>query len=62
MTKTSLGLKIYWLDYRNVIFGYLREEKEIKLEIEAGITSKRTTYVLLSVFSLGRGGVNKETF
>lgn len=33
MTETSLGLKIHWLDYRNVIFGYLREGKEIKLEI-----------------------------
>ena len=33
MTEISLGLQIYWLDYRNVIFGYLRERKEIKLEI-----------------------------
>jgi len=33
MTEISLGLQIYWLDYRNVIFRYLREGKEIKLEI-----------------------------
>lgn len=33
MTEISLGLQIYWLDYRNVIFGYLREGKGIKLEI-----------------------------
>ena len=52
ITEISLGLQIYWLDYKNVIFRYLRKGKEIKLEIQAGITSKRTTYVLLSVFLL----------
>ena len=33
ITEISLGLQIYWLDYKNVIFRYLRKGKERKLEI-----------------------------
>lgn len=42
MTETHLGLKIDLLDYRNIGFAYLSEEKEVKLEIYAGTTSKGT--------------------
>lgn len=55
MTETSLGLKIYWLDYRNFGFAYLREGKVVKLEIHRGTPPKRTTYALPS-----RGGVVKQ--
>ena len=58
MTETYLGLKMYWLDERNMGIAYLREGKTMRLEIHAATTSKRP-YALPSILVAAGGRLSE---